>query len=63
MYELHLKAFGNTETKIIKCRVIEHLLQEIKENYANGFDIVKIKNCANIDKSKWEHVLQNQLKS
>ena len=63
MYELHLKAFGNTETKIIKCVVIEQLLQEIKENYQNGFDIVKIKNCAIIDKSKWEHVWQNQLKS
>ena len=43
MYELHLKAFGNTETKIIKCVVIEQLLQEIKENYENGYDIVKIK--------------------
>ena len=63
MYELHLKAFGTNETKIIECRVIEHLLQEIKENYANGFDIVKIKNCANIDKSKWEHVWESRSKS
>ena len=62
MYELHLKAFGTNETKIIKCKIIEHLLQEIKNNYTNGFDIIKIKNCAIIDKSKWEHVLQNQLK-
>ena len=64
MYELHLKAFTNEETKIIQCRVIEHLLMLIKENYANGFDIVKIKNMNTIiDKSKWEVVLQNQLKS
>ena len=46
-YEIHLKTFTGNENKIVECISIEHLLSEIKSNYSNNFDIVKI-----INKSK-----------
>ena len=45
-YEIHLKSFSGNENKIVECVSIEHLLSEIKNNYSNNFDIVKIINLS-----------------
>ena len=45
-YEIHMKSFAGNENKIVECISIEHLLSEIKSNYNNNFDIIKIINLS-----------------